>query len=139
MPRGEQRDQDEPTLLGVVLRVEGDFRRQLALLCVMPLQADMMLYLQQQRVAQMKDAAAGVGVAGPTLSVAVRTLIRKRWVSEYRSADDRRAVCVSLTQRGEVLGGKIKMRGLRKFGQCGKWSPGFTEVTSRWRTRGARQ
>ena len=33
----------------------------------------------------------------------------------------------------------IPERGLRKFGQCDKWSPGFTQATERWRTKGARQ
>ena len=30
-------------------------------------------------------------------------------------------------------------RGLRKFGQYGKWEPGFTEATGWWRTKGARR
>ena len=30
-------------------------------------------------------------------------------------------------------------RGLRKFGQCDKGQPGFTDATERWRTTGARQ
>jgi 3-methyladenine DNA glycosylase/8-oxoguanine DNA glycosylase len=30
-------------------------------------------------------------------------------------------------------------RGLRKLGQYGKWEPGFTNATERWRTKGARQ
>jgi hypothetical protein len=30
-------------------------------------------------------------------------------------------------------------RGLRKFGQCDKWEPGFTDATEGWRTKGARQ
>lgn len=30
-------------------------------------------------------------------------------------------------------------RGLRKFGQCDKWEPGFTNATGRWRHKGARQ
>ena len=34
---------------------------------------------------------------------------------------------------------EFTQRGLRKFGQCGKWEPGFTEATRWWRTRGARR
>ena len=49
MPGAEQRDQDEPTQLDVVSRVEGDFRRQLASLTMTPLQAGVILYLHRQR------------------------------------------------------------------------------------------
>ncbi|CUS37335.1 hypothetical protein COMA1_40003 [Candidatus Nitrospira nitrosa] len=44
---------------------------------------------------------------------------------------------------GASLGIKISddgyKRGLRKFGQCDKWEPGFTNATGRWRHKGARQ
>jgi DNA-binding MarR family transcriptional regulator len=55
----------------------------------------------------MTDTAAGMGVAGPTLSVAVQTLLRTRWVSQHRISDDRRVVGVRLTQRGTVLARRI--------------------------------
>ena len=110
MPPAERKGQDKPTLLEAVLRVQGDFRNQLAPLRVTPLQAGVMLYLQRKREAQMTETAAGVGVAGSTLSVAVRTLIRKRWVTNQRTSDDRRAVSLRLTQQGEVLARRIKER-----------------------------
>ena len=106
----EHKDQDKPTVLEVALRVQSDFRQHLAPLRVTPLQAGVILYLYRQREAQMTETAIGVGVAGPTLSVAVRTLLRKRWVTSHRTPDDRRAVCMRLTQRGEVLARRIKER-----------------------------
>ena len=110
MPRVKHKGQDEPTLLEVVLRVQGDFRSQLAPLRVTPLQAGVLLFLHRQREAKMAETAAGVGVSGPTLSVTVRTLIRKRWVTEHRTPDDRRVVRLRLTQRGAMLAGRIQER-----------------------------
>ena len=100
----------KPTVLEVALQVQSDFRQHLAPLRVTPLQAGVILYLYRQREAQMTETAIGVGVAGPTLSVAVRTLLRKRWVTSHRTPDDRRVVYVRLTQRGEVLAGRITKR-----------------------------
>ena len=113
MPKVEHTSQDKPTLLEVVLRVQGDFRQCLAPLHVTPLQAGVMLFLHRQSDASMTVTAAGVGVEPPTLSVAVRTLIRKRWVTGHRTSDDRRVVRLQLTQRGEVLARSIKERLLR--------------------------
>ena len=106
----EHKDQDKPTVLEVALRVQSDFRQHLAPLRVTPLQAGVILYLYRQRKAQMTETAVGVGVAGSTLSVAVRPMIRKRWVTNQRTPDDHRAVCMRLTQRGEVLARRIKER-----------------------------
>ena len=108
MPRVEPKGQDELTLLELVLRVQGDFRQRLAPLRVTPLQAGVILYLHRHWEAKVTEAAAAVGVEGPTLSVVVRTLVRKRWVTGHRTPDDRRVVRLRLTQRGEVLARRIK-------------------------------
>ena len=44
----------------------------------------------------------------PTLSVLVADLVRKRWVTNRRSVKDLRAVCLSLSRRGEALAQKIE-------------------------------
>ncbi|MGH7181864.1 MAG: hypothetical protein ACREJN_07810 [Nitrospiraceae bacterium] len=106
----KQKGQDQVTLLELVLRVQGDFRSQLATLHVTPLQAGMILYLHRQKEASMTDTAATVGVAGPTLSVAIRTPLRKRWVAEHRTPDNRRVVRLRLTRRCEVQARKITER-----------------------------
>ena len=62
MPGVERKGQDEPTLLEVVLRAHGDFRRRLAPLHVTPLQAGVMLYLNRHPDAKMKDTAAALSV-----------------------------------------------------------------------------
>jgi len=47
---------------------------------------------------------------------------------------------LEITEDGLKIGAiENTQRGLRKFGQCDKWEPGFTEATERWRTKGARQ
>ena len=110
MPRVKHKGQDEPTLLEVVLRVQGDFRQCLAPLRMTPLQAGVMLYLHRRKEANVTETAAGVGVAEATLSVSVSTLVRKRWVTRQRSRADRRAVRLRLTQRGAMLAGRIQER-----------------------------
>ena len=100
----EHTGQDKPTRLEVALGLQGDFRIQLAPLRLTPLQAGVMFYLHRQREAQMTETAGGVGVEGPTLSVVVRTQVRKHWVTSHRTSHDRRVMCVRLTQRGPGAG-----------------------------------
>ena len=81
MPGVKHTDQDEPTLLEVVLRVHGDFRRRLEPIGVTPLQAGVMLYLHRHPDTKMKDTAAGLDVRSPTLTDVIDALVRKRLVS----------------------------------------------------------
>ena len=81
MPGVQHTDQDEPTLLEVVLRVHGDFRRRLEPIGVTPLQAGVMLYLHRHPDAKMKDTAAAMGVRSPTLTNVIDALVRKRLVT----------------------------------------------------------
>ena len=98
------------TLLGLVLRLEGEFRRTLEPIRVTPLQAGVLLYLQWHMDAKLTGAASALGVRLPTLSVVVTDLVRKRWVTKRRSLTDSRAVCLSLSRRGEALALQIKLR-----------------------------
>ena len=104
----EHTGQDERTLLEVVLRVHGDFRRRLAPIGVTPLQAGVMLYLQRHSNAKMKDTAAALGVQPPTLTVVIDDLVRKHWVTRRRALHDDRAVWLRLSRQGQVVAGKIK-------------------------------
>ena len=110
MPRATHTDHDKPSLLEVVLRVQGDFRSQLAPLRVTPLQAGVILYLLRHSDAKVTEAAAALGVRVPTLSVVIRGLVRKRWVIRRRALHDDRVVCLRLSRQGEVLAGRIKVR-----------------------------
>ena len=78
MPGVKHESQDKPTLLEVVLQVQGDFRSRLASIGVTPLQAGVMLYLQRHRDAKMTDAATAVGVQPPTVTRVIQDLVRKR-------------------------------------------------------------
>ena len=108
MPGVEHTDQDEPTLLEVVLRVQGDFRRRLAPIGVTPLQAGVMLYLQRHVDAKMKDTAAALSVQPPTLTVVIDDLVRKRWATRRRALHDDRTLCLRLSRQGEVVARRIK-------------------------------
>ena len=106
----KHKDQKEtgPTLLEQLLRLEGDFRRHLKPIRVTPLQAGVILFLRRHADARVTNAAAALGLRLPTLSVVVKALVRKRWVIKRRSATDTRAVCLSLSRRGEALAQRIK-------------------------------
>jgi DNA-binding MarR family transcriptional regulator len=108
MPRVEHSDQDKRTLLEVVLRIQGDFRRRLEPIGVTPLQAGVMLYLQRHPDAKMKDTAAALDVKPPTLTAVIDDLVRKRWVTRQRALHDDRAVCLQLSRQGQVVAEKIK-------------------------------
>lgn len=99
---------EELTLLELVLQLHGDFRRSLEPIRVTPLQAGVILFLRRHTDAKLTDAAASLGVKLPTLSEVVKDLVRKRWVTKRRSATDTRAVCLSLSRRGEALAQRIK-------------------------------
>ena len=108
MPGVQHKDQDKPTLLEVVLRVQGDFRSRLAPISVMPLKAGVMLYLYRHPDAKMTDAATAVGVQPPTVTRLIQDLVRKGWVTRQRASHDDRAVCLRLSRQGQVLARRIK-------------------------------
>ena len=108
MPGVEHKDQDKRTLLEVVLRVHGDFRRRLEPIGVTPLQAGVMLYLHRHPDAKMKDTAAAMGVRSPTLTDVIDALVRKRLVTRQRALHDTRTLCLRLSRQGEVVARRIK-------------------------------
>jgi DNA-binding MarR family transcriptional regulator len=99
---------EELTLLELVLRLHGDFRRSLEPIRVTPLQAGVLLYLQRHMDARVTDAATALRLRLPTLSEVVKDLVRKRWVTKRRSLTDSRVVCLSLSRRGQALAQRIK-------------------------------
>jgi len=103
----KDREEAGPTLLEHVLRVQSDLRRALAPIGVTPLQAGVLCYLRQHVNARLTDAAKAVGVEPATLVVVVQDLVRKGWVTNRRSVEDRRTVCLKLTRKGEALVRKI--------------------------------
>jgi len=96
------------TLLELVLRVEGEFRRSLEPIRVTPLQAGVLLYLQRHMDARVTDAAAALCLSLPTLSVVAKDLVRKRCITKCYSAEDHRAVCLRLSRRDKALARRIK-------------------------------
>ena len=99
---------ENPTLLELVLRVQGEFRRNLEPIRVTPLQAGVILYLQRHPDAKLTDATEALCLRLPTLSVVVNDLVENRWVIRRHSVKDRRALCLSLTRQGQALARKIK-------------------------------
>ena len=104
----EQKSDEKLTLLELVLRVQGEFRRRLEPIRVTPLQAGVLLFLRRHADAKLTDAAAALCVRLPTMSTVVKDLVRKRWVTRRRSVTDTRAVCLSLSRRGQVITRKIE-------------------------------
>lgn len=101
-------DHQELTLLELVLQLHGEFRRTLEPIRVTPLQAGVLLFLRRHTEARVTDAATALGVRLPTLSAVVKDLLRKRWVIKRYSVEDRRAVDLRLSRRGEALARRIE-------------------------------
>ena len=74
------------TLLELVLRLGSDIRRRLAPIRVTPPHAGVLLFQRRHAEARVTDAAAALCVRPPTLSVMVKALARKRWITNRRSA-----------------------------------------------------
>jgi len=104
----EHNGNEKLTLLELVLRMQGEFRRSLEPIRVTPLQAGMMLYLGRHADAKLTDAADALCLRLPTLSDVVKDLVRKRWITKRYSVEDRRAVCLRLSRRGQVITRKIE-------------------------------
>jgi len=104
----EHNGHEELTLLELVLQLYGEFRRSLAPIRVTPLQASVLLFLRRHADAKLTDAAAVLGVTMSTASTLVKALVRKRWVIKRYSIEDRRAICLRLTRRGEALAWRVK-------------------------------
>lgn len=96
-----------PTLLELVLRLDGHFRRSLEPIRVTPLQAGVILFLHRHAETNLTDTAAALCVRQPTLSAVMKDLVRKRWVSKRRSVADTRIVHLRLSRRGDALVQKI--------------------------------
>ncbi len=109
MQVGTHRNQKEttPTLLELVLRLEGRFRRNLEPIRVTPLQAGVLLFLHRHAEANLTDTAAALCVRQPTLSAVMKDLVRKRWVTKRRSVADARILHLRLSRRGDALVQKI--------------------------------
>ena len=95
------------TSLERVLQWHGQFRRSLEPHRVTPLQAALLLFVSRHAEAKLTDAARALCVKPPTLGEVVKDLVRKRWVTKRRSVTDSRAVCLSLSRRGEALAQRI--------------------------------
>ena len=109
---GTHRKQKEtgPTLLELVLQLEGDFRRSLQPIGVTALQAGVILFLRRHAEARVTDAAAALSVRFSTLSKVVKDLARKGWITKRRSVTDTRVVHLSLSRQGEALARRIEQR-----------------------------
>jgi DNA-binding MarR family transcriptional regulator len=98
------------TLLESVLQLHGDLRKILEPLRVTPLQAGTLLFLSRHAETNLTDAAATLRVSPPTLSIVVKALVRKRWVTERRSVTDSRVLHLRLSRQGHILARHIEQR-----------------------------
>ena len=62
-----------------------------------------MLYLHRCADARVTEAAKALRVKPPTLTDVIQDLIRRRWVTKRRSADDGRVYRLRLSRRGEAI------------------------------------
>ena len=99
-----------PRLLELLLRLEGDIQRRLRPIRVTPSQVGMILFLRRHAEARVTDAATALGVRLLTLSVMVKVLVRKRWVTKRRSVTVTRVVHLRLSRRRNALALQIEQR-----------------------------
>lgn len=99
-----------PTLLEMLLRLEGDIRRRLEPIRLTPLQAGVILFLRRNVDVCLTETATMLRVNLSTMGRVVKNLERKRWVTKRRSVNDDRIVCLSLTRWGEALARHIEKR-----------------------------
>lgn len=75
---------------------------------VSPTQAQALVMLREARGGlRLDDVARGLGVTAPTASDAVGTLVAKGLVSRGRSAENHRAIALTLTADGEALAARV--------------------------------
>src|ERR1051325_770957 len=86
-------------LLEVTLRLHGEFRRRFAPLRVTVLQAGVILYLCRHTNAKLTETADALRIKPSTLTEVIRDMVGRRWVTNRRSPQDRRAVCLRLRRR----------------------------------------
>lgn len=124
MHDAKHKDQKETgsSLLELVLQLHGDFRRRLEPIRVTPLQAGVILFLRRHADARLGAAATALRVRQPTMVEVVKDLVRKCWVTNRRSIEDRRAVCLRLSRQGQVLARRIEdqVRHVRTGGAANK-------------------
>jgi DNA-binding MarR family transcriptional regulator len=98
------------TLLEVVVQLHGDLRKILEPLRVTPLQAGTLLFVSRHAKTNLTDAAATLRVRQPTLKEVVKSLVRKRWVTQRRSVTDSRVLHLQLSLQGHLLALHIEQR-----------------------------
>jgi len=108
--RAEKDDNEDLTILELVLQLHGDFRRRLEPIRVTPLQAGVILFLRRHADARVTDTATALRVRMPTLSEVLNDLVRKQWVTRRRSVTDTRVVHLRLSRRGNALALQINQR-----------------------------
>jgi DNA-binding MarR family transcriptional regulator len=104
----KERGYKDLTLLELVLQLHGEFRRSLEPIRVPPVQAGALLYLHRHRNVTLTEATTALRLRLATMSTVVKDLVRKRRVTKRRSVKDYRAVCLSLSRRGETLAQRIE-------------------------------
>ena len=70
----------------------------------------MILFLRRHADVKLTDATTALGMRVPTLSVVVKTLVRKRWVTRHRSVTDTRVVYLLLSVGGRLSPGRSRTR-----------------------------
>ena len=71
-------------------------------------QAYVIATVQRREILSMNELSNELGLAISTLTRIVDVLVRDEIVCRKLSEQDRRKVCICLTKKGEVLGGKLQ-------------------------------
>jgi DNA-binding MarR family transcriptional regulator len=113
MREGKNNGEEELASLELVLRLHREYRRNLEMIHVTPLQAMVLLFLRCHAESNVMGAAAVLRLTQPVVSEVIKDLVRKRLVTKRRSVSDTRAVCLSLSRQGNSLVRQIE-QGVRQ-------------------------
>lgn len=91
----------KPSVLETVLYLQGYFRQQLLPLRVSPMQAAILLHLEQHPDCHLVDLASAFYLEPESMGANVSVVLRRGWALKRRTNENRRIVQISLTASGK--------------------------------------
>jgi len=102
-----QRNQ-KPSVLETVLYLQGYFRQQLLPIRISPMQAAILLHLEQHPDCHLVELASAFHLQPESMGANVSVVLRRGWAHKIRTNENRRIVQLSLTANGKTLLKRVK-------------------------------
>lgn len=102
-----QRNQ-KPSVLETVLYLQGYFRQRLLPLRISPMQAAILLHLEQRPDCHLVELASTFYLHPESMGANVSVVLRRGWALKARTNENRRIVQLNLTAQGKALLKRVK-------------------------------